>query len=206
MNSYSIQFIAKLQKGKGRTWALSQCSDMVKVLKRLRSLRQLVTVIAGPSSDILTELSDFENILENCSPTWRRSINIRQLRAYTFFINLPTRTVYITTKEQGGQKIFPPIGVKEGNSDAYAAVILFMDIFIRVLEGNNSLNIQWINDMAVGKTQPCQDWGDNTEIESIFNIFANLQQPQASPKITSHPSEITIYASPTSYEIIIIKH
>jgi hypothetical protein len=206
MDSYSIQFIAQPQRGKGRTWELSQCSDMTKVLERLRSLRQLVMVIEGPNSETLTELSDSENILEHCSPTWRRSINIRQLRAYTFFINLPTRTAYITTKEQVGQKIFPPIGVKTGNSDAYAAVILFMHILIRVLEGNKELHTNWIKDMAVGKTKPCQDWGDDTEIESLFNIFANLQKPQARPKITSHPSEITIYASPTSYEIIITKH
>jgi hypothetical protein len=206
MSSYSIQFIAMTNRGPKRTWELSQCYDIYTVKKRLWRIRQLVTVIAGPSSDILTELSDFENILEHCSPTWRRSINIRHLRAYTFFINLPTRTAYITTKEQGGQKIFPPIGVNVGNSDAYAAVIPFMHILIRVLEGNNSLNIQWINDMAVGKTKTCQDWGDDTEIESLFNIFANLQKPQAPPKITSHPSEITIYASPTSYEIIITRH
>jgi hypothetical protein len=205
MDIYSIQFIAKPQKGGERTWALSQCSDMVKVQKRLRSLRQLVTGIAGPSSDILTELSDVKNILEHCNPTWTRSITIAEARAYTFFIRSQDKAAFITAKAQG--KIIHHIGLtRASDMKSYQNVIGFMRILIRLLEGMNSSNEDWVNDMAVGKTKPCQDWGDDTEIESLFNIFANLQQPQARPKITSHPSEITIYASPTSYEIIITKH
>jgi hypothetical protein len=206
MNSYSIQFIAKPQKGKGRTWELSQCSDIDKIQQRLRRIRQLVNTIKGSRSELLAELTDWKHIAQSCNPTWTRSITIPDPRAYTFFINLLTRTAYITTKEQGGQKTFPPIGVNSGNSDAYQNVIGFMRILIRLLEGMNSSNEDWVNDMSVGKVNPHQDWDDDTEIESLFNIFANLQKPQARPKITSHPSEITIYASPTSYEIIITKH
>ncbi len=105
MKSYSIEFITNLANGGGRVWtALKSCSDLPTIEDKFKSLRQLVTVIAGPNSDTLTDLSDITNILENCNPTWRRSINIRQLRAYTFFISLPNRTAYIATKEQGGQK------------------------------------------------------------------------------------------------------
>jgi len=70
----------------------------------------------------------------------------------------------------------------------------------------NSSNEDWVNDMSVGKVNPHQDWGDDIGIESLFNIFSNLQQPQAQSLIAAHPPEITIYASPTSYKIIIIKH
>jgi hypothetical protein len=206
MKNYSIEFITNLANGGGRVWtALKSCSDLPTIEDKFRSLRQLVTVIAGPNSDTLADLSDVNNILGNCSPTWRRSINIRQLRAYTFFINLPSRTAYIATKEQGGQKILHSVGVKPGNSDAYAAVILFMHILIRVLEGNKDLHTSWIKDMAVGKVQLEQ--GD----DSILSLLQKLQAyPQkmdlrkdCSSLYTSHPPEITIYARPSSYDIII---
>jgi hypothetical protein len=206
MNSYSIQFIAKPQKGKGRTWELSQCSDIDKIQQRLRRIRQLVNTIKGSRSELLAELTDWKHIAQSCNPTWTRSITIPDPRAYTFFINLLTRTAYITTKEQGGQKIFPPIGVNSGNSDAYQNVIGFMRILIRLLEGMNSSNEDWVNDMSVGKVNPHQDWDDDIGIESLFNIFSNLQQPQAQSLIAAHPPEINIYTSPSSYKIIIIKH
>lgn len=207
MKSYSIQFITNLTNGGGRVWtALKSCSALPTIEDKFKSLRQLVTVIAGPNSETLTELSDVKNILENCNPTWRRSINIRQLRAYTFFISLPSRTAYITTKEQGGQKTLHSVGVKAGNSDAYASVILFMHILIRVLEGNKDLHTSWIKDMAVGKTKPCQNLVDNTEIDRLLDMVSILQDPKHRSKIASHPPEITIYTSPSSYEIIITKH
>jgi hypothetical protein len=208
MKNYSIEFITNLANGGGRVWtALKSCSDLPTIEDRFKSLRQLVTVIAGPNSDTLTELSDVNNILETCGPTWRRSINIRQLRAYTFFISLPSRTAYIATKEQGGQKTLHSVGVKAGNSDAYASVILFMHILIRVLEGNKDLHINWIKDMALGKTNPCQNLVGNTEIDRLLDMFSILQEPQHRSKIASYPPEITIYIPPpSSYEIIVTKH
>jgi len=206
MSSYSILFTAIPQKGEKRPWELSQCSDIDKLQQRLRRIRQLVNTIKGSRSELLAELTDWKHIAQSCNPTWTRSITIPDPRAYTFFINLLTRTAYITTKEQGGQKIFPPIGVNSGNSDAYQNVIGFMRILIRLLEGMNSSNEDWVNDMSVGKVNPHQDWDDDTEIQNLLDLFIKLQPPQARSKLTSHPSEITIAVPPSSYKIRIIEH
>ncbi len=76
-----------------------------------------------------------------------------------------------------------------------------MHILIRVLEGNQDLHINWIKDMAVGKTNPCQNLVGNTEIDRLLDMVSILQDPQHRSKIASHPPEITIYTSPSSYEI-----
>jgi hypothetical protein len=196
MNSYSIQFIAQPQRGKGRTWELSQCSDMTKVLERLRRIRQLVTLIAGPNSDILSELTDWENITQSCNPIWKRTITISDSRAYTFLINLSNKQALITAKSQGRplRKIGLPKAI---DMESYQKVISFMYIFIRLLEGMNSPNEEWVKDMSVVQTKPRQGWSDNKEIKHLLNIFPLLQAPP--------PPEITIAVPASSYEIIITK-
>lgn len=205
MKSYSIQFIAKPQKGKKRTWSLMNCSDMDKVKERLVRVGQLTTLIAGPSSEILVELIDWVNILQSCDPTWRRVISIADLRAYTFFISLRNKQAIITAKIQG--RLLHKIGLpKAPDMDSYQKVINFMYIFIRLLEGMNSPNEAWVKDMSTGKVDPYQDMGDVTELQQALSLLAILQKPQAQSKFTSHPPEITIAVPPSSYEIIITRH
>jgi hypothetical protein len=205
MDSYSIQFIAQPQKGQKITWTLSRCSNIYTVKKRLWRIRQLVTLIAGPNSDILSELTDWENITQSCNPIWKRTITISDSRAYTFLINLSNKQALITAKSQGRplRKIGLPKAI---NMASYKNVIGLMCILIRLLEGNNSPYEEWVEDMADGKTKPCQDRDNDIGIESLFNIFSNLQQPQAQSLIAAHPPEINIYTSPSSYKIIITRH
>ena len=200
MSSYSILFTAIPKKGEKRFWELSQCSDIYTLEKRLWRIRQLIKMIAGSSSELLTELTDWEHIAQSCNPTWTRSITIAEARAYTFFIRSQDKAAFITAKAQG--KIIHHIGLtRASDMKSYQNVIGFMRILIRLLEGMNSSNEDWVNDMSVGKVNPHQDWGDDIGIKSILDMFKTLQPHRA--KIVDHPSEITIDVRPSSYTIFI---
>lgn len=205
MNNYSAQFIFTSAKGRKKTWTLAQSPDLSKLQNRLRRIRQLVTILTGSSSELLTELSDFDNILEHCSPTWSRSIHIAELRVYTFFINCEDKTALITAKTQG-HKMHTVGLVNAIDIDSYRVVITLMYIFIRIVEGSESSNIQWINDMAIGKNHPYQNNPDIIALQQKVNLYAQWKEFQYISPTGSHPSEINIAISPSSYEIIITKH
>lgn len=203
MNRYSIQFIATPSKGVQRTWSLMNCCDQVALEDRCKKIRQLIYVIAGPSSAVITELSNLETILQLCNPRWQRSINISEIRTYTLFTSRVENTALITMKTQG-RKVHT-IGVSNTSSmDQYDNVIRLMGIFMRVIEGNNSPNLQWLRDMSIGKVNSYQDDADKMTLYQQFNLIARLHNTQYF-SLESHPPEISIAVAPSSYEIVITK-
>lgn len=203
MKIYSIRLIAKPKNRAEKTWALSQCSNIDKVKERLRRIRQLVNVIPGSSSELLTELTDWVNIAQSCDPTWRRTIVIPEYRMYTLSISLPDRRAIITAKDQGE---IVKIGLARAIDMAdYQDMISFMNILIQVLEENNSPNEQWVKDMAVGKTHPYQNDSNIIALQQKVNLYAKWKKCQYLSLTGSHPPEINIYTPPSSYEIIITR-
>ena len=194
-NSYSIQFISKPQKGTERTWKLSECCNMDQIQTRLRRIRQLVTIFTGSGSDILSDLTDWGNIVQSCNPIWERTIIIPEPRIYTLSINLTHSRAIVATRNQSG--VLHKVGLVDAvNMNSYQDVIRLMEILIRVLEGNNSPNIQCVNDMAFYR-------GEEDTLSQQNHLLDLLRAIFASPTDISNPPEINIYVPISSYKIII---
>jgi len=204
MALYSIRFESKPLNKIQKNWVLSACSDINIIQDRLKLIRLLMIVIAGPNTDISSELGDVNQIFRRCNPIWRRSVCISEPRAYTLYVNIEQKGVCIFTKSQG--RILHKLGLVHTDSiAAYRLMTRLMHILIATLEHNNSPNIQWINDMSAGRICPHNENQNTISLHNNLHLQAVLMNLPNVPFTKSHPSEITITVPPSCYEIIIKK-
>ena len=110
-------------------------------------------------------------------------------------INLTHHRAIVATRNQSG--VLHQVGlVNAVNMNSYQDVIRLMQILIRVLEGNNSPNIKWVNDMTFYRDE-------YDTLSQQNNLIDLLRATFASPTNGYNTPEINIYVPIFSYKIII---
>lgn len=179
-----------------RSWNSTEV-DISTIQTRLALIRETISILDSPNSPLIDEIKTLENTLPNLDSEWRKESVLAKQRLCILTVK-PYTEASITVRED--DTTLHQIGLCEENSqNNYSQILDIMFFLIRILEGQNSVNISCLEQISVKRRQI------NT-VNTLDTDIPKDARQQLTELLNQNISQIRLISPPAKYRITVTKH